>query len=339
MKYTELLSLKLPWKKLQHANILLTGGNGLIVSSFADALMELNSKLSLDLNIYVLCRNAEKAAQRFGAYKAIDHFHLIIQDVSSPLDLDIHFQYIFHGASSADPEAFNSVPVDVMKSNFLGTLNLLQYAAQYSNSRLIFISSSEVYGENLNGVEKFSEEMPGQVDYTKFRSCYPESKRASETLCMSFKKQYNSDVVIVRPAFIYGKDILDSNTRADVYFLRQVLRHEDIPMYSEGTQVRSYCYISDCISGMLYAALLGDSGEVYNIGNEKSIVTLKEYAQALADIGGVTLRYEPRSAPSNVIFLKTQRCVLDTQKLEQLGWQPKYGLKEGIQHMLFGFKE
>lgn len=333
-KYSKLLEAKLPWHKLAHSNILIAGANGLIASNFVDMLIEANEIHSLQINVFALCRNEEKAKRRFSDYINLPEFHLIIQDVCSPLDLDVEFQYIVHGASGAHPKAFNTIPVDIMCANFLGTLNLLNYSRKSPKSRFLLMSSSEVYGENEECVETFKENMSGSVDYTKFRSCYPESKRASETLCMCFKKQYDSDVVIVRPAFIYGKNILENNSRADVAFLRCVLNGEDIVMYSEGTQIRSYCYVKDCVMGMLYALLLGESGEVYNIGNQSCVVTLREYAQALADIGGVKLIYDPSTAPQSTVFLKTTRCVLDTGKLEKLGWRPRYTLSDGIREML-----
>lgn len=332
--YKDLMDLELPWNKLKKANILVTGGNGLIASSLVEALMLISKEKLLELNLYVLCRNEKKAKKRFGEFWKNKNFHVMIQDVATPLSVKQDFQYIIHAASAAHPDAFNKTPVDVMKANFLGTLNLLEYSRDYPDTRFIFVSSSEVYGENENNVEKFTEDINGTIDYTRFRACYPESKRASETLCMCFKKQYGSDIVIVRPAYIYGKDIIDTNTRADVYFLRQVLQHKDIEMYSEGNQVRSYCYIKDCISGMLYAALLGENGEIYNIGNSDCVVTLKEYAQALADIGGVRLLHKPENEPEGVVFLKTTRCVLDTSKLERLGWHAKYSLEDGMKDML-----
>lgn len=333
-KYEYMSELQLPWEKMKEADILLTGGNGLIMSSLTDALMAVNKKRSLNMNIHVLCRNAAKAEERFCAYIGDDNFHLIIQDVSEKLQSDVKFRYVIHGASSAHPGAFNTTPVDVMKANFLGTLNLLEYSANCPGIRFMFVSSSEVYGENEEGIDIFTEDISGVVDYTRFRSCYPESKRASETLCMSFKKQYDTDVVVVRPAYIYGHDVLESNNRADVYFLKQVLKHEDIVMYSEGSQIRSYCYVDDCITGMLYALLLGESGEVYNIGDMDCIVTLKEYAQALADAAGVALRYEPQTAPSGTAFLHTTRCILDTTKLKKLGWNVRFSLEEGIRDIL-----
>lgn len=332
--YTELLEMNLPLEKLKHANVLVTGANGLIASNLVDALVEVEQKMDWGIHVYALCRNRKRANERFSQYLSLPFFHVVVQDVSLPLDMDVDFRFIFHAASSAHPTAFNTVPVDVMKANFLGTLNLLEYARKNPETRFVFVSSSEVYGENFEGVEVFTEEMSGTCDYTRFRSCYPESKRASETLCMSFKKQYDSDVVVVRPAYIYGREILASNNRADVYFLRQVLNHQDIVMYSQGSQVRSYCYVKDCVSGMLYAALLGESGQVYNIGNMNCEVTLREYAQALADAGGVALRYEPQSVPEGTVFLKTTRCMLDTRKLEGLGWAPRYSLQAGIADIL-----
>lgn len=332
--YSKLLELGIPLEKLKGCNVLVTGGNGLIASSFIDALIYINREKNLGITVFSLCRNAEKANQRFRSYIESKDFRLLIQDVTDPLDEALEFQYIIHAASAAHPSAFNETPVDVMKANFLGTLNLLEYTVRHKNTRFLFVSSSEVYGENEEGVESFREDMSGCINFARFRACYPESKRASETLCLSFKKQYGVDIVIVRPAFIYGRNIIDSNTRADVYFLRQVLDHQDIVMYSEGTQVRSYCYINDCISGMLFVLLCGVNGEVYNIGNPQCVVTLKEYAQTLADIGGVKLRYEPKTAPEGVVFLKTTRCVLNTEKLEALGWKARYSLRDGIRDII-----
>ena len=333
-EYRDIVELGLPWEKMEGADVLITGGNGLIASSFVDALLEINREKGLGMRIYALCRNAEKAARRFAMYDKEKAFSLILQDVAQPLQSDVKFRYIIHAASSAHPGAFNSEPVDVMKANFLGTLNLLEYSRKCPDARFVFVSSAEVYGENMENAEQFTEEMSGIVDYTQFRSCYPESKRASETLCMSFKKQYGSDVVVVRPAYIYGRNILDDNKRADVYFLRQVLNGEDIVMYSYGTQVRAYCYIKDCISGMLYAMLLGVSGEVYNIGNSRCAVTLREYAQKLADVGGVQLRFDIGNVDPKLVLQKTPRCVLATDKLEKLGWKARYSLDDGVREML-----
>ena len=329
----ELKNTSLPLQKLKDKTILVTGANGLIASDFVETLILLNEEDKLNMSIYALCRSEEKGKRRFEKYLSDSQFHLIIQDVCEPLQCNVKFDYICHAASSAHPKAFNTVPVDVMKANFIGTMNLLEYC-KGEDTRFVFVSSSEVYGENIEGVEFLDETMNGSVNPTVFRSCYPESKRAAETLCECYKKQYGSDVVIVRPAFIFGRHILDTNERADVYFLRQVLNNQNIIMYSKGTQIRSYLYINDCVSGMLFAMLKGESGEVYNIGNDENEVTLYEYAETLARIGGVELVYNPQSKPDGTAFLKTVRCVLKSEKLKKLGWKVNYSLEEGIRDIL-----
>ena len=246
--YDEMLSV-LPREKLEGAKILITGANGMIASSLAETLILMNRRMELGMKIWLLCRSRAKAEERFREYAGDESVSLLIQDVSEPLETDIAFRYIIHAASSAYPGAFNTVPVDVMKANFIGTLNMLTYASRFPGTRVLFVSSSEIYGENFDGIPVFTEDTMGKVDPARFRACYPESKRAAETLCMSFRKQYDVDVVVVRPAYIYGRAIIAENTRADAYFLRQVLNGQDIVMYSTGEQVRSYCYVDDCVSG------------------------------------------------------------------------------------------
>ena len=327
--------LDLPVEKLRDKKVLVTGANGMIASDLTETLVLLNEEKELRMHIWAVCRNKENALKRLSGLLDKECFSLLINDVSEPLETDEKFDYIFHLASSANPTAFNEHPVEVMKANFIGTMNMLEQVRN-KGGRLVFVSSSEVYGENFEEKEIFTEADHGPIDYYRFRACYPESKRASETLCKCYEKEYDTDVVIARPAFIYGRSIIDSNNRADVYFLRQALHHEDIVMYSEGSQIRSYCYVNDCISGFLYIALLGEKGEAYNIGNEDCVVTMKEYAQTLADTAGINLTFDFSKAPKDKVMLKTTKLILDTKKLKSLGWKPLYGLKEGFADIFEG---
>ncbi len=334
MNYKELSKLDLPWDCLRNKNILITGANGMIASALGESLIELENEHHLGINIYALCRNKERAEKRFSVFLNDPSFHIIVQDVTEEVGFDSSFHYIIHAASSAYPGAMNNTPVDIMKANFLGTFNMLEYCRRNPGCRFMFVSSSEVYGENFEGTSVFTEDMPGTVYFARFRACYPESKRAAETLSLSYMKQYGTDVVIVRPAFIYGRDIIDSNTRADVYFLRQVLEHKDIVMYSRGEQIRSYCYVKDCVSAMVYVLLKGDSGEIYNIGDQNNAITLREYAEKLAQKGGVKVVFDEGSKPEDTVFLKTTKLILDTSKLRNLGWKVMYDIDSGIEDML-----
>ena len=169
-EFYERITTDLPLKELEGSNFLITGANGLIASSLADLLYELNEKENLNMHLYLMCRNEEKAKKRFEGILSSPYVHLLIQDVIEPLDLDVDFKYIVHAASSAYPGAFNTVPVDVMKANFFGTYNMLEYARQNQNTRMVFVSSSEIYGENFDGVEIFYEDTLGKVDPSKFRA-------------------------------------------------------------------------------------------------------------------------------------------------------------------------
>ena len=319
----------LPIEKLKGAKVLITGANGLIASSLAEMIHLISKKEGLGTELYLLCRSEERGKARFADILG-DGAELIVQDASEPLQTDVGFDFIVHAASSAHPGAFNTVPVDVMKANLFGTYNMLEYTREHPGCRFMFVSSSEIYGENFDRVPIFYEDTLGKVNPAQFRACYPESKRASETMCTCYTKQYGTDTVMVRPAYIFGRAVIDSNKRADVYFLRQALNGEDIVMYSTGEQIRAYCYIDDCVSAMLYVLLKGENGEAYNIGNPTGTITLHDYAQKIADEGGVQLIYKPETKPAGTTFLQTTQLILATDKLEGLGWKAQYTIDEGL---------
>lgn len=326
----------LAWDALLNKTVLVTGAGGLIASHVVECLWQANRDLGLNLTVLAMVRSAERAQARLGAFLTGDGcVRLLVQDVVEPLAYNGPIDFYVHAASSAHPGAFNTVPADVMRANFLGTMNMLDHARDHGG-RVMFVSSSEVYGENEEGKELFCEDDNGSVNFARFRACYPESKRAAETLCQCYAKQYGTDVVVVRPAFIFGREVIDSNVRADAYFMRQALAREDIVMKSAAGQVRSYLYVKDCALAMLYVLLAGERAGTYNIGDASCVVTLREYAQALADEAGVRLVDdfdEPQDA--GTVFLKTTRCVLDDTRLRGLGWRPAYTLRQGIAESLF----
>ena len=319
----------LPWDKLRDKSILITGGNGLIASAFIDALMQCEAAVERNVSVTVLCRSEEKAKQRFGEYAGNPRFSLLVQDVCQPLPPQTVFDFILHAASPSHPLAFSNTPVDVMKANFIGTMQMLE-SARLHGSRLLYLSSGEIYGPNPDGMEAMPETYPGMVPPMQPRSCYPEGKRAAETLCASYEKQYGTDALAARLCYVYGASITEDNSRADAQFLRNVLRGEDIVMKSAGTQLRTYCYLADCITGLLFILLLGEKGEAYNIANRHSIVSIREYAGTLAEAAGVSLRFENPSDQEKAGYSTSGRSVLDGSKLEELGWKPKWNIRDGL---------
>ena len=307
-------------------SVLITGASGLIGSALVDLLMSLNRKFDAQIKIYAVSRNRDYAETRFQTYWGDSNFHYICHDVTEPFSLDIPLDYIIHGASNASPQHYALDPVGTMKANLWGVSNLLDLARE-KEARLLYISSGEVYGEGDG--RDFTENYSGYMDCLNPRSCYPSSKRASETLCISYKEQYKVDVVIARPCHIYGPDT-SRDDRAFAQFLRCAKQGEDIVLKSEGKQVRSYCHVDDCASALLYILLKGENGEAYNIANRESVLSIRELAGMIAQIAGVKVIRDIPSTQESKGYSKVQRAILDPSKLEKLGWTPTISLCDGL---------
>lgn len=319
-------SLDLPWGELSGCNILIIGATGLIGSCLVDVLM-LNPRK--DYHVYASGRNEGRAKQRFAEYISDKMFHFVRYDVMYPLESDVDFHYIIHAASNASPNFFAKNPVEIMKSNINGIGNLMEYGLQHGLKRMLFVSSGEVYGEGDGRV--FTEDYSGYVDITSPRSCYPSSKRAAETLCVSYMAEYGVDVVIARPCHTYGPNFTESDNRVYAQFIRNVLNGEDIVMKSHGEQFRSWCYVVDCISALLYILLKGEKGEAYNIADADSNISIRELAEIVANVTGKRVILDVPDEVELRGYNVVTKSIFSTEKIEVLGWQPLTHIKEGIE--------
>jgi nucleoside-diphosphate-sugar epimerase len=319
--------------KLKNKSILITGANGLIGSYTVRFLDYINKAKNLNLKIYAMSRSREKLQRCFGESTGIN---IVEQDLNNPININFHCDFIIHAASNAHPRAYSTDPVGTMKTNLFGTMNLLDYAKD-NNAKFLYISSGEIYGNNID--RAFTEDDLGIVDTKLARACYPESKRAAETLCMAYSSQYGIEVNVARLCYVYGGTITDTNSRADAQFLRNAVEGNDIVMKSEGLQRRTYCYVADAVSAILTILLCGKSPEVYNVANPDSIVSVREYAQTLADVSGVTLKFELPDEIEAKGFSKPADSILDSTKLRSLGWKALYGIKEGLNNTFLIRKE
>lgn len=314
---------------LSTKNILVTGAAGLIGSTLIDRLVEIAQDYNTNMIIFALGRNINKLEERFAEHISSGVvLRLIEGDVTNNLP-EVQADYIVHAASPAHPLAYSQTPVDVMKANLIGTINMLELAKR-NRSRLLFVSSGEIYGTSDVPDSAFQESDYGYIEILNPRSCYPESKRAAETLCAGYHIQYGVDTVIARLCHVYGPSIIDNNSRADAQFLRNALRNEDIVMKSPGTQTRSFCYVKDAVAGILHILVMGASGEAYNVANKNSVATIREYAETLASISGVRIKNEYPSEQEAKGYSQISRAVLDASKLERLGWEPRYDLRQGL---------
>ena len=311
---------------LRSARILITGATGLVGAFLTDCLLALSDQNALDLRLYALCRNAARAKERFG-----ERVNAIAADVSEATALP-ECDYIIHAASNAHPKAFSADPVGTMLANILGVRNLLEHLRAQGHGRLLFVSTGEIYGDNPAIRDGFSETDFGKIDSMNPRACYPESKRAAETLCASYLSQYRVDSVVARLCYVYGPTITNENSRADAQFLRNALSKTDIIMKSAGAQVRSYCYVADAARALITILSGGESGSAYNVANRAAVRSIREYAEALAKVAGVQVKFETPEDAEKRGYSTVSRAVQKPDRLEALGWKPLFSFEEGIEH-------
>lgn len=339
MAYTDSIqkaaSAELPWTKLHGKNVLITGATGLIGSTIVEILM---SRPTIDFNLYASGRNETRAKSLFNDYWNSDNFHFLKHDITQPLEYNIDFHFIIDAASGANPVLYSTHPVEVMKANFNGVDNLLSYGKNHNLERMVYVSSGDVYGEGDGRI--FSEDYSGYVNPLNIRSCYTSSKRASETLCISYGVQYGLDLVIARPCHTYGPNFTESDTRVYAQFIRNILRGEDIVMKSSGEQFRSWCYSVDEALGILYVLLKGNRCEAYNIADDNSNITIKELAEIIARIGKKKVIIEQPDDIEKKGFNLATKSIFDTTKLKSLGWHTtnniSQNLKDTIEYIIKG---
>jgi nucleoside-diphosphate-sugar epimerase len=324
----EIIKLNLPFEQFKNKTFLITGGTGLIGSSFIEVLLKLNKK-GYNCKIYCICRNIDFAKKRF---LPDNNLIFIKHDISKELNIDDHFDYILHLASNTQPKKYAEEPVETILTNILGLQNVLNLAD--INTRVLFTSSCEIYGENRNDIDSFTEDYCGYINCNTLRAGYTEGKRCSEALCQAYIKQFNKDIVIARLARVYGPSILKNDTRAINQFLNKALNNEDVILKSEGKQEYSFLYSMDAVSGLFTILLKGKTGEAYNVSDEKSDITLKELAYLIAKEKNVKVKFELPSELEKSGYSVVMKSKLDNSKLKSLGWSANYNIKTGIKNTI-----
>lgn len=242
--------------------------------------------------------------------------------------------YVFHAASNTHPVAYATDPIGTVLTNIIGLNNLLKFAADQKAERFAFASSNEIYGENRGDAELFDEKYCGYIDCNTMRAGYPESKRAGEALCQAYIRQRGLDVVIPRFTRSFGPSLLKTDTKALSQFIHKGVAGEDIVLKSAGTQYYSYTYVCDAVAGLLYVLLLGTCGEAYNIADRGCDIRLKDLAQIIADYAGRKVVFEIPDATEAAGYSKATKALLDSSKLQRLGWKAQFDMKTALQHTI-----
>ena len=323
--------------KLKDKSLAISGATGMIGSFLIDVLMYRNEKYNQNVAVYAFGRNEEKAKKRFEKYFDNDNFRFVKQDINNPIDENIckdKVDYIIHAASNTHPVAYSSDPIGTISANVIGTNNLLDWAAKVGCERFVFLSSVEIYGENKGDTDKFAEDYLGYIDCNTLRAGYPESKRTGEALCQAYIKQRGLDVVIPRLSRCYGPTMLDSDTKALSQFILKGVNSEDIVLKSEGTQLYSYAYVADAVSGIIKLMFDGECGGAYNVVSDASDIMLKDLAGIIADYVGKKVIFELPSETERAGYSKATKATLASDKIKETGWKSFFDIKEGLHHTI-----
>ncbi|MFT4144614.1 MAG: NAD-dependent epimerase/dehydratase family protein [Mobilitalea sp.] len=340
MKY--IVTNEMDYSKLDHCTVLVTGANGMLAAYIIHTLMYLNSTSKFKIKVIALVRSRERAKERFGQYLEDSNFYLCVQDVCEEIELDEKVDYIVHAASNASPKYILSNPVDIIKTNSIGTLRILEFAKKAGTKNLLFTSTREVYGKLPPEVAEIQEDNYGSIDPQDLRSCYPESKRMAETLLESYRYQYGVPYTIARIAHSYGPGMdIEEDGRIMSDLISYTVNEKDIIMNSDGTAIRAFCYVSDAVKALFYILLHGESGQAYNVANEKEPYAVRDVAAKLTQLWpekGLKVLYKKPEDKDNSGYCKYERVKLSTDKLQNLGWIPQITLEEGLKRTVNSFK-
>lgn len=322
-----ILKQPLSWEKLKDSKVLVTGASGMLGSYVTRTVITLKEKEAWDIDIYALVRNPQKLPEDIR-----DKVTVIKQSVAEPIDTDVKFDYIIHAASPASPLIMKDDPVGTIAANTLGAFYTLELARKSDAKGYIFVSSREIYGQPYDGQKEFTEETYGFVDPLLPRSCYPEGKKAAETMCASFAQQYGLNVKIARLAHTYGPGMSIDDGRVQADFLRDVVNNRDIVLKSEGRPIRTYTYVSDAVSA-IFRILLDSDEVVYNISSPESTVSIRQLAETLVEAypeKGLKLVFDIPENSGNTGAAPFTLGILNSDKLQALGWKPRYSLRDGL---------
>ncbi len=304
--------------------ILVTGGAGFLGSHLCERLLSKGHEvLCLDNFFTGRKKNVQHLIGNLG-------FELIRHDVTQPILLEV--DRIYHLACPASPIHYQYNPVKTIKTNILGSINMLGIAKRVK-ARILFASTSEVYGDPAMHPQK--EEYWGNVNPIGIRSCYDEGKRVAETLMMDYHRQNGVDVKIIRIFNTYGPRMLMNDGRVVSNFIVQALRGENITVYGQGAQTRSFCYVDDLIDGMITMMDSENFTGPVNIGNPEEYTILDLAKKIIAMTGSkskITHNPLPPDDPA-------QRRPDITLAWNKLGWKPKVSVDEGIQKTINFFKQ
>lgn len=302
--------------------ILVTGGAGFIGSHLCKKLIEEGNEVICLDNLFTGSKTNIQELLTNPNFKFVEH------DIINEYQADV--EQIYNLACPASPPHYQYDPIKTTKTSVLGIMNMLELAKR-CGARILQASTSEVYGDPLEHPQ--NEAYWGNVNPIGIRSCYDEGKRCAETLMMDYYRQYNVDIRIIRIFNTYGPNMSPDDGRVVSNFIIQALKNEDITIYGDGTQTRSFCYVSDLVNGMIRTMNGNFIGPV-NLGNP-SERTILEFAKLIIELTGSKSKIMHKPLPSDD---PTRRQPDITTAKKELNWVPVVDIKDGLQNTINYFK-
>jgi UDP-glucuronate decarboxylase len=318
-----ILMLPVDVSKRKNMRILVTGGAGFIGSHLIDRLMKEGHE--------VICLDNFYTGNKHNLLQWLDnpHFELIRHDITEPIRLEV--DQIYHLACPASPIHYQYNPIKTVKTNVIGTLNMLGLAKRVK-ARFLLASTSEVYGDPE--VHPQVEEYRGSVNPIGIRSCYDEGKRIAETLAFDYYRENNVEIRVARIFNTYGPRMLENDGRVVSNFVAQALQGIPLTVYGEGQQTRSFCYVADLVEGLI-RLMNGEHTGPINLGNpdEYTILELAQAVQTLIN-PDAKIKFEPLPADD-----PRRRRPDITKAKTLLNWQPTIPLQDGLKLMIEDFRQ
>ena len=317
---------------LNSAKFLITGATGLIGSTLVRCLLALNK----DIQITCPIRNLKKVKAIYG--EEVETIRFIECDLLTYLNKlteEDGFKYIIHCASPTSGKYMTEHPVDTYMLAIDSTRAILEYARKVQTD-IVYVSSLEYYGQNFDDT-MITENMQGFVNSTDSRSSYPLGKRAAESLCVAYAKQFDVNVKVARLTQTFGAGVSADDNRVFAQFARSVIEGKNIVMHTKGESAKPYCYTIDCVSAILYILLKGEKGEAYNVANQETYISIKDMANFLCTHFNPQLKVIIEEHPE-MGYAPVTKLNLSTEKLKSLGWLPRYGLYEMFDRLIKSFR-
>jgi nucleoside-diphosphate-sugar epimerase len=332
----------LPWHDFAGKTVLVTGCNGFLPAYMVETLLHLNEiDPAQKTQVIGLARDRRRAAERFACYRDRADLHLLVQDVCAPLPADLSADYVIHAASPTSPKLYGSDPVGTLLPNVVGTYHLLELARRSRARGFLQFSSGAVYGELTPAGDHVTETEVGRVDPLAPGSCYAESKRMAETMCVSWWRQHRVPARIVRIGHTYGPGMRLDDGRVFADFVADVIACRPITLRSSGTAIRPFTYLADAVTGFFTVLLRGEPGQAYNVCNERETCTIRELAEVLAGLfpeRGLSVRYAPRNGDEGYVTSSQKGFGANSTKARALGWNPLTGIRAGFRRTVLSFE-